>query len=261
MGRVVSFSAADGYVKELVGKGLPVRAILDTNVLIAVSYEIKDTHEQVVDLLRRLEQLGVMYFATVTTKAEFMEFQRRLMLTETLIDLVDEHSKVKVPKAAVDEIKKSVASMKSKRARDGSDPIFNDAQIKSIKAEFSAGSHSGLIGWLRLCDTFLKGYVGEIEEQLHERGIVYLSPNDPGQESLFTKQLEWPIAASLVEKTGFSVSDAMILNALNCSVCQFAISMDFDFGFAVLADAGSKDVLMPEGLEREYRHYHFDRMV
>ena len=182
MGRVVPFSAADRYVKELAGKGHSVRAILDTNVLIASSYEIKDTHEQVVDLLRKLDQLGVKYFATVTTKAEFMEFQRRLMLTETLIDLVDGHSKVKVPKAAVDEIRKSVASMNSKRARDGSDPIFNDAQIKSIKAEFSAGSHSGQIGWLRLCDTFLKGYVSEIEGQLHERGIVYLSPNDPGQE-------------------------------------------------------------------------------
>lgn len=188
-----------------------------------------------------------------------MEFHRRLMLTETLIDLVDEHSKVKVPKAAVNEIRKSVASMKSKQARDGSDPIFNDSQIKSIKAEFSAGSHSGHIGWLRLCDTFLKGYVSEIEHQLNERGIIYLSPNDPKQKDLFAKPLEWPVAASLVEKTGLSVSDAMILNTLNSSFCHFAVSMDFDMGFAVLADPGSKDVLMPESIEREYRHYHFNR--
>lgn len=257
MGKVMAFSAAEDHVSALSSNGGVVRAILDTNVLIAASYEIKDSHEQVAGLLQRLEELGVEFYATVTTKAEFMEFHRRLLLTETLIDLVDEHSKVKVPKAAVGEIRKSIASMKSKQARDGSDPIFNDAQIKAIKAEFSAGSHSGHIGWLKVCDTYLKGYLREIESELEDRGISYLSPNDQSQADLFTKQVEWPIAASLVEKTGLSISDAMILNSLNCSVCQFAISMDFDFGFAVLADPESKDVLMPDKLEHEYRHYHF----
>lgn len=61
MGSVVPFSAANDYVSELVGKGQPVRAILDTNVLIAISYEIKEAHEQVVDLIRSLEKMGVSF--------------------------------------------------------------------------------------------------------------------------------------------------------------------------------------------------------
>ena len=40
----------------------------------------------------------------------------------------------------------------------------------------------------------------------------------------------------------------------------FAISTDFDLGYAVLADAGgSKDVAMPDSKAAEYRHYHFPK--
>jgi len=258
MGKVIPFSDIENFVKGLSGVGQSVRTILDTNVLIAASYEIKDDHEKIVSLLDKLKALGVECFATVTTKSEFMEFHRRLMLTEILIDLSEELSQIKLPKAAIEEIRKAHSSVKSKQARDGSDPIFNDSQIKKIKAEFSAGTHSGHLGWLRLCGIYLKGYVQQVEQQLVNRGIAYLSPNEGTQTNLFIKKLEWPIAASLVEKTGLSVSDAMILNMLNCSVCQFAVSLDFDFGFAVRADSASKDVVMPDGLEREYRHYHFN---
>jgi hypothetical protein len=230
---------------------------LDTNVLIAASYEIKDSHDEITELIHRLEVLGVERYATVTTKSEFMEFYRRLMLTEALVDLLDQESKVRVPKAALEEIRKAYLSLKSRQARDGSDPIFNDSQIKQIKSEFSAGSNSGHMGWLKFCGDCLNGYVDFFEQQLTARGIIYLSPNDSAQADLFIKKLEWPVAASLVEKTGLSVSDAMILNMLNSSVCQFAMSLDFDFGFAVLADIESKDVIMPDRLGREYRHYHF----
>ncbi|MGE3683323.1 MAG: hypothetical protein AB7G93_16485 [Bdellovibrionales bacterium] len=259
MGGVIPFSTAESFVARVAGAGKPVRAILDTNVLIAISYEIKDSHDEVAKLVRQLTAAGVAFFATVTTRAEFMDFHRRLMLTETLVDLVDGHSRAKVPRAAADEIKKSYASVKSKQARDGSDPIFNDSQLKAIKGEFSAGPHSGHLGWLKVCEVSLRGYVEQVEKQLADAGITYLSPNEPSQRQLFNGPLEWPAAASLVERTGLSVSDAMILNALNRSACQFAVSMDFDFGFAVMADQSNKDVVMPDSIEREYRHYHFGK--
>ena len=136
MGKVIPFSGIEKFVNELSKDNQPFRAIFDTNLLIAASYEIKDDHEKITTVLDELKRLHVECFATVTTKAEFMEFHRRLMLTETLIDLSDEGSRIKMPKAAIEEIKKAHASVKSKQARDGSDPIFNDSQIKKIKSEF-----------------------------------------------------------------------------------------------------------------------------
>ena len=258
MGSVIPFSQAQKYVKSLTGDGHAVRAIIDTNVLIAGTYEINKAHETVSELLDGFTKLGVEFYATVNTRSEFMEFHRRLMLTEVLLDLIDEHSNAKISNPARSEIKTAYASIKSKQARDSVDPIFNDKQLKAIKAEFSAGSHSGHIGWLKLCEISLKGYISQIDATLVARGVEYLSPNDPKQAHLFTQTLDWPVAAAIVEKTGLSISDSMILNALNSSVCDFAISLDFDFGFATLADAKSKNVVMPDCAEREYRHYHFD---
>lgn len=260
MGSVVPFSQAKKFVQSLVTDAHVVRAILDTNILIAGTYEISKEYEPVSALLDTLKKLGVEFYATVNTRAEFMEFHRRLMLTEVLLDLIDEHSKIKIPNAAKSEIKTAYASIKSKQARDGLDPIFNDRQLKDIKAEFSAGSHSGHLGWLKLCELYLKGYISQVDATLEDRGVEYLSPNDPKQVHLFTQALDWPVAAAIVEKTGLAISDSMIMNALNSSVCDFAISLDFDFGFATLADSKSKSVVMPDHREREYRHYHFDKL-
>lgn len=259
MGMIVPFSKIEIFIEELSAREQHIRSVLDTNILIAASYEIKDEYEEIMDFLKKLDLLEVKRYATVTTKAEFLDFHRRLSLTEALIDLSDGRSGFKLSKAVLAEIKKAHASVKSKQARDGSDPIFNDAQIKRIKSEFSAGHHSGHLGWLKLCEKFLKGYLRQIDRQLTDRGVIYLSPNDPTQTDLFTQTPEWSAAAALIEKTGLSVSDAMILNLLNSSVCQFAVSLDFDLGFAVRSDAASKDVVMPNSLEREYRHYHFEK--
>jgi len=260
MGKVLPFSQASDIVRAITAKGRTARAILDTNILIASTYEISKDHEIVSALLISLAKLGVEFYATVNTRSEFMEFHRRLVLTEVLLDLIDEHSKTKMPNAARSEIKTAYASIKSKQSRDGVDPIFNDTQLKKIKSEFSAGCHSGHLGWLKLCEIYLKGYISGIDENLAERRVQYLSPNDPKQAHLFTQTLDWPIAAAIVEKTGLSISDSMIMNALNSSVCDFAISLDFDFGFATLADSKAKDVVMPDRAEREYRHYHFDNL-
>ncbi len=260
MGTVIPFSQVKKFVQSLADDDHTVRAILDTNILIAGTYEINKEHEAVSALLDTLTKLGVEFYATVNTRAEFMEFHRRLMLTEVLLDLIDEHSSAKISNSARSEIKTAYASVKSKQARDGDDPIFNDKQLKAIKAEFSAGSHSGHTGWLKLCEISLKGYISQIDATLVYRGIEYLSPNDPKQAHLFTQKLDWPVAAAIVEKTGLSISDSMIMNALNSSVCDFAISLDFDFGFATLADARSKNVVMPDQTEREYRHYHFNSL-
>ena len=255
MGRVLPFSQASDFVRTITAKGRSARAILDTNILIASTYEISKDHEIVSPLLVSLAKLGVEFYATVNTRSEFMEFHRRLVLTEVLLDLIDEHSKTKIPNAARSEIKTAYASVKSKQARDGIDPIFNDTQLKKIKSEFSAGCHSDHLGWLKLCELYLKDYITGIDENLSERGVQYLSPNDPKRAHLFTQTLDWPIAAAIVEKTGLSISDSMIMNALNSSVCDFSISLDFDFGFATLADKESKDVLMPDSDARLIRKF------
>lgn len=260
MGRVIPFSQLPIYLKSLASKvGDAARAtILDTNILITLGYEVRSEYDEVVDALDILAEEGYRFLATVNTKAEFLEFQRRVLLTEGLLDLIDEHSKIRVPttaRAKISTLKGSLSTaVKSDPERDF---VFNDTHLKKIKQEFSAGDHSGQLGWLKLCDKLLSGRLRQLEGELQDTGVEYVSQHDPSQAVLFHSKIDWPDAAMISERSGVSVSDSMILNAFRCSHCPFIVSMDFDVGYSVLADHRMKDAVMPDRIAREFRHYHF----
>ena len=232
--------------------------ILDTNVLISANYDVRDSHAQVIEVLDVLQKLSYRIFATVNTRSEYLEFQRRLILTENLLDMVDEFSKSKLSKSARAKIQTLKGSLKTSMAADADkDEVFNESQLKKIKKEFSAGPHSGQKGWLEICDVFLKGKI-ELEDQaLIDRGVEYVSPHEPSQANLFNEFLGWSGAIGICEKTGAAFSDSMILNALKSSKLFFVVTLDFDVGYAALSDPNMKDVVVPDRLYREYKNYHF----
>src|SRR3989338_7918371 len=145
MGRVIAFSELPDYLASLESNETNLKAtILDTNILITSSYEIRDDFSEVVQVLDTLSNGGFRFFATVNTKSEFLEFHRRLILTENLLDAIDEHSKLKIPKSVRAKIQSLKGTLKAGVESDREkDFIFNDAQIKKIKQEFSSGDHSG----------------------------------------------------------------------------------------------------------------------
>jgi hypothetical protein len=232
--------------------------ILDTNVLISANYDVRDSHTQVAEILDTLQQKNYRVFATVNTRSEYLEFQRRLILTESLLDMVDDFCTVKLPKNARAKIQTLKGSLKTSMVADpDKDEVFNESQLKKIKKEFSAGPHSGQKNWLDICDAFLRGKI-ELEDQaLLDRGVQYISPNDKSQSDLFNTSLGWPGAISICEKTGTAFSDSMILNALKSSKLFFVVTLDFDIGYAALSDPNMKDVVVPDRLFKEYKHYHF----
>jgi hypothetical protein len=260
MGRVIGFSELPDYLAHLESSVLEkTRAtILDTNVLISSNYDPRDAHDEVIRTLDLLADRNYRLLATVNTKAEYLEFQRRVFLTETLMDLTDEFSKVVLPSSARAKIAtlKGTITTAARTDRDR-DPVFNDIHLKKIKKEFSAGSHSGRIGWLKLCNAYLGGRLQQAADWLEECGVEYVSQHEPSQAPLFHSRIDWPEAIGISEKTGASFSDSMILNAFRCSHCPFIVSMDFDVGYAVLADPMMKDAVMPDRMVAEYRHYHF----
>lgn len=255
MGKVYGFSELQKY---LGGEGSSVfrGAILDTNILAAATYEIKNENQQVIEFLDLLKEERFRLFATVTTRSELLDFHRRLILTERLESLLGNNSPVRITKHAKATISSQIATMRVREGR-GSDPIFVDREIKNIKKAFSAGPHSGFKGWLALCEAFLANQLSEIDNNLIELGVEYLSPNEENTKELFTKKPEWKNAVILSEYSGLGFSDALILNMLQSSHILFAISLDFDFGYAISSDTTLKDVFVPDSNKNELRSFHF----
>ncbi len=96
LGRVIPFSDLKKYLSNLKKANAPKGTILDTNVLISSSYEPSPDSEEVSKILDILGDEDHRLFATVNTRSEYLEFQRRLILTEGLFDSIDEFSELRI---------------------------------------------------------------------------------------------------------------------------------------------------------------------
>lgn len=261
MGRVIAFSEFAAYYEPLRARSeFKPGAILDTNILTALTYEVNINNEEVVDFFESAlmpeQEKGLRLFTTVNTRSEYLDFYRRLIMTENLRDITEPHSSWKLPNRAKTQIQYQSGILK-RREQQGGDPVFNDTQIKNIKSAFSAGRHSGKEGWLSICKLFLHNRLDEVEEQIETLGLEYISHHDPIQKELFLREIGWSDAKRLAEKTCLGLSDAMILNAFQSSRFPFIVSTDFDIGYSVLASNELKDVVMPDRVAHKYRDYHF----
>lgn len=80
--------------KNKLEKGQQVNLVIDSNILIANYDELHSNHEIVRAFLEEIDAIAeITFFTTVTTKAEFLDYQRKRFLTEGLFDLVDEYNK------------------------------------------------------------------------------------------------------------------------------------------------------------------------
>jgi len=258
LGRVVPFSELTKYLNSIEKLDAHRGTILDTNVLISSSYELSNDSVEVSKVLDILADENYRLFATVNTRAEYLEFQRRLILTESLFDSIDEHSKIRIASRVRAKIQTLKGSLKTSVISDADRfEVFNDSQLKKIKKEFSAGPHSGQKGWLEICEAYLKDQISLADKDLSDREVEYISPNDPSQVELFNNQVGWPEAIDICEKSGAAFSDSMILNALKSSKLFFVVTLDFDIGYAALSDPNMKDVVVPDRLYKEFKNYHF----
>ena len=128
----------------------------------------------------------------------------------------------------------------------GADPVFNDREIKKIREVFFNSGSAGMKLWKGLCDIYLRKPL-EIEfKALEKLRITYLSMYNDDQKEIFTKKITWEEAIGICSDVGAGFSDSMILNALQCTTLPFAISLDSDLAYSVMANANLKDVIMPD---------------
>ena len=259
MGRVIAFSEFKRYLEELDNNSFVRGSTLDANILISLTYEVKSNYDEVTHFIDALCSEKFELFTTINTRAEFLDFHRRLIMTEYLIDIINFGSTWNLPKTARAQIQSQLGQLR-RNEKNGGDPVFSDRQIKKIKSSFSAGSHSGQQGWIKLCDILLKHQLDGSESALNEFGIKYLSQNDPKQANMFHTEVAWSEAKRISEKTCIGIADAMIINAFSSSYFPFMVSTDFDIGYTVLASKNLKDVIVPDQVAKKYRNFHFDKI-
>ena len=248
MGSCRPFSEADTYLQSLAVAG----CIADTSFLIAVTDKDNHFYDDAQFLFEKLVEYQIPIFVTVTARAEFIDFHRRVIITETLMDMLASASKWKIS-SAVRDVLKSQKGWIDNQARDGSDPYLPDFRIKKCKQVFSPKTQSGQIGWVELCKEYLSGRLivawTDIAEAL---SLNYVDMRADGSKEFFRKDLKWEDMCRVAEESALGSNDAMILNLLDSSIFPFVVTADYDLAYGVLLSTKDKTALIPDGVYRNH---------
>ena len=71
---------------------------------------------------------------------------------------------------------------------------------------------------------YLKNQIALADQDLIDRDVEYISPNEPTQANLFNTAISWDRAIDICEKAGTAFIDSMILNALKSSKLFFIVT-------------------------------------
>lgn len=248
MGLCLPFSEIDIVLaKKLSGA---TGCIVDTSFLISVNDSDHDFHADAQFLFEKLVEHQIPLYVSVSARAEFIDFQRRVTVTEILMDMLAPTSKWKIS-AAVREVLKSQRGWIDNQASQGNDPYLTDSRIKICKQTFTPRNHSGQIGWVEFCKEFLAGRLATIWQDLvDDLSLNYIEMRSDDARALFEKDLRWESMYRLVEESALGSQDAMILNLLDCSVFPFVVTMDFDLAYGVMLSTKDKTALVPDNLFR-----------
>ena len=249
MGQALPYSDVDTYLLKLENsKG----CIVDTNFIIALTEENHAYHEDSKFLYEKLVYYKVPIYCTVTLRTEFIDFQRRMIITESLMDMLAVSSKLKISANVRDVLKKQKGWIDNQSKEDEL-PLLNDARIKILKKTFLPKTQSGKIGWIELCNEFLQNKLlnawNEIESELC---LNYVDMRDQDTHRLFESELDWKNMYRLSEMTALGSNDSMILNVLESSSFPFVLSADYDLAYGVIYSASDKVILVPDSLFRRH---------
>lgn len=241
------FSDVDRYLATLSGE---IGCLVDTSFLIAVNDKENSFYDDAIFLQERLAELGVRLFVSVTARSEFIDYHRRVIVTETLMDMLPPSSKWRIS-AAVRKVLEQQKGWIDNQPRSDNEPYLTDSRIKICKQAFLPRTQSGHIGWTEICREYLSGRLltawTEISDALQ---LQYVDMRDGGNKDLLRKELRWEAMYRLAEDSALGSQDAMILNLLDASIFPFVVTMDFDLAYGVMLSVPDKTALVPDSLYR-----------
>jgi predicted nucleic acid-binding protein len=230
--------------------------IIDTNVLIAATYEFDNAHEEAYEFLSLAVEQEIPLHCNVNIRAEFLEIHRRIIFTEALLDFEDEMDKKKLPFELIKKLN-SLRSQSEKRKKNTKPPLrLGEADIKTFKLLMSSVTYGTKDLWSSICQGVIIGKLGAVWSAAEsELGLNFLSLRKEDQVRYFYESPEWEQVVQLVEGQGLSSSDAMIVNLFLKSKFEGIITSDLDVALAIdklSKSRPSKIVFIPDKLAKNF---------
>ncbi|PIK16410.1 hypothetical protein [Halobacteriovorax sp. JY17] len=265
-----------------IGTSGHVDLIIDANVIIAAKDKNHKDHSLVREFFNDLKNKTQSYtlFTTVTTKAEFLEYCRRMIITKAIISAYNSHNEEQILTSKChQEIQSQIRArnyrqnkevqkqeqLEKKLEAEGFDTLeydikefsidanyFKDSEIKNIKKAFRARTIENELGWIKLCEDTLLPRLEKYEQILDDM-CHYLTTRDIESKKFFTEgEVQWRMATQICAETAMGYSDAMILNMANHTSIKHIFSLDYDIVYGGHISAKDKIIIVPD---KRLKHY------
>lgn len=270
------------FLKKVSGQN-SLELIVDANVIIASRDKKHRDYKTIQEFYDSLDQLSadLTLFTTVTTKAEFLEYYRRKILTEGILELYKLNKERKVISDRVKTVIENqvrARNLRQNREVQRQEKIekvleshsvdttefdveefsvdanyFKDSEIKEIKKAFRARNVDNESGWISFCSKILVKRLHALEGELDQL-CYYLTTRDKESLKYFTKtDVEWRAATQICGESGMGYSDAMILNMANHTSIEHILTLDFDMVYGGHFSSPSKTVITPTDRLKNYK--------
>ncbi len=188
MGYAAPFTSAREVIDRT--NAVETGCLVDTNFLVALTYEPHVFHEHAISIYDVLAERKVPIYVGLASRSELLDVQRRIIITEALMDMIAPNSDWRISKSAVQEIRKHKIWIDTQATGDKL-PILPDARIKDCKEVFLPKTQSGQSGWIEICNHFLADLKSTWEVAESELGLRYLGVREAEDTQLLEKKLEW----------------------------------------------------------------------
>lgn len=224
--------------------------LVDTNILVAATYELDEFHEAAMDFIDSCTDLQIPLFCNVNIRSEFLEIHRRIIFSEAILDFEKQCKKAFLPNDLVNDLnafrtryERRLVSKPNKSPLKLSDSEIKDFKIKMIQVK---GLQKDL--WTELCEDRIGTKITEIWQRTENSlGLNFLSLRKEDQEKHLHQKPEWSGVTDFMSKYGLSSSDAMILNMFSSSKFEAIASSDVDIALAIKSmNLQTKHALIPD---------------
>lgn len=270
------------FLKKVSGQN-SLELIVDANVIIASRDKKHRDYKTIQEFYDSLDQLSVdlTLFTTVTTKAEFLEYYRRKILTEGILELYKLNKERKVISDRVKTVIENqvrARNLRQNREVQRQEKIekvleshsvdttefdveefsvdanyFKDSEIKEIKKAFRARNVDNESGWISFCNKVLVNRLHALEGELDQL-CHYLTTRDKKSLKYFVKtDVEWRTATQICGESGMGYSDAMILNMANHTSIEHILTLDFDMVYGGHFSSPAKKIITPTDRLKNYK--------
>lgn len=227
--------------------------LIDTNILVAATYELDKFHEPAMDLIDALIGRSIPLFCNVNIRAEFLDIHRRIIFSEGIIGFERVCEKALLPPDLAGDLSTYRRRYEQHEKNKPEHPPLrlNDFEIKNFRGKMLQVRGANTDLWSELIVHQVSTKISDIWKKTEDRlGLNFLSLRKEDQERHLNRKPDWDDVEKLMSNPGLSSSDAMIVNMFFASKFEVIASSDADIAIA-LQRSGLRDkhCLIPDDLK------------